>query len=78
MWTAEEEFDHTLITVMDETGEKEDLCLRLYPDFIDIFQYNDVLEKYDLITVTNKQFFDMIESLKHPHGMFISEVKKNV
>lgn len=78
MWTSEEEFDHTLITVMDETGRREDVCMRMYPEFIDIYQYNETLHKYDLITITNKQLFDLIEALKHPHGMFISEVKKNV
>ena len=76
MWTNEFEFDITRITVMDDTGGEEDVTVEISVEHVDVRQYNDTLKKYDLITMTPKMMFELIEAFKHPEGLFQSEVSK--
>ena len=76
MWTNEFEFDITRITVMDDTGGEEDVTVEISVEHVDVRQYNDTFKKYDLITMTPKMMFELIEAFKHPEGLFQSEVSK--
>ena len=77
MWTSEFEFDSTIITVMDDNAEQEDVVIELSDDHVDIRQYNETLNKYDLITLSPKMMLEIIESFQHPEGMYQSELSKS-
>ena len=74
MWTSEFETDHTVVTILDDDGKNEDVTIHLYADFVDLTQWNETLQRYDLISISTKQFYEIFESLKHPEGMFQSDI----
>ena len=75
MWTSEFEFDSTVTTVMDDEGNEEDVVLEMSAEHIDIRQYNETLGKYDLITMSPKMLYELMEAFKHPDGMFTAELQ---
>jgi len=76
MWTSEFEFDSTVITVMDDEGNEEDVVLEMSEKHIDIRQYNETLNKYDLITMSPKMLYELMEAFQHPEGMFTAELQR--
>ena len=75
-WTTDHEFDMTVVTVMDDTGTQEDVMVELGEDYVDIKQYNETFEAYDLIQLTPQMMLEILESFKYPEGIFTSEVSK--
>lgn len=76
MWTNEFEWDTTIITIMDDQGGENDVVIEMSDKHVDIRQFNDTLEKYDLITLTPKMMFEILESFSHPEGMFQSDLQR--
>ena len=77
MFTNEFEFESTIITIMDDEGKQEDVTIEISDDFVDISQYSEELGKYDLITMSPKMLAEMLESFKHPEGLFQTEFRDN-
>tara|TARA_B100000767_G_scaffold199406_1_gene186357 strand:+ start:1026 stop:1262 length:237 start_codon:yes stop_codon:yes gene_type:complete len=77
MFTNEFEFDSTVTTVMDESGEYEDVQLIIGDDTVYIRQFNDDKREttYDLIAMTPKMFLEMQHALKKSEGMFRLDIK---
>ena len=76
MWTNEIEWDITTITVMDDEAGEEDVVIEMSDKHVDIRQFNNTLQKYDLITLTPKMMLELIEAFQHPEGMFMSELRR--
>lgn len=77
MITNEFEFDETVTTVMDETGEHEDVQLFIADDTVYIRQFSENDDKVaDLIIMTPKMFKDMLTALELPEGFFQMEYNK--
>lgn len=77
MFTNEFESDHTITTVMDETGEYPDVQLVIADDGVYIRQApEDDNKPADLILMTHKMFKDMVEALEHPAGFYVTKYKK--
>ena len=74
MWTSEIGWDITTITIMDDEGAEEDVVIEMSDKHVDIRQYNETLNKYDLITLTPKMMLEIIESFQHPEGMYQSKL----
>ena len=77
MFSNEFEFDKTIITVMDDTGAEEDVVVELGDDHVDIRQYSETLGKYDLITMTPKMMFELLEAFNRPTGLFQVELQQD-
>lgn len=77
MFTNEFLFDATIITIMDDTGEEEDVSIEITDKFVDIRQFNPDLGKYDLITMSPKMMAELLESFNHPEGLFQTEFQDN-
>ncbi len=66
MFTNEFEFDASITTILDETGEWEDVELIIEDDVVFIRQFGKVDDKpADLIAFTPKMFTDMLEGIKY-------------
>jgi hypothetical protein len=79
MFTNEFEFDASVTTILDETGEWEDVELIIEDDVVFIRQFGKVDNKpADLIAFTPKMFTDMLEALNHTEGFYITRYKKEV
>jgi hypothetical protein len=76
IFTNEFEFDETVTTIMDETAEYEDVHVMITDDQVFIRQWDDDREKYEIICMSPKMFFELQEAMKHPAGMFIVELTR--
>lgn len=77
MFTNEFEPDHTLTTVMDETGQYPDVQLVIADDGVYIRQVPEEDDKpADLILLTHKMFKDMMEAMNQPAGFYQTRYTK--
>ena len=76
MFTNEIEWDETVTTVMDDTGREEDVVLFIDDHGVFIRQYNEQLDKYDLVTLSHKMFSEMLEAMKQKGGFFVTNAKR--
>ncbi len=73
MFTVEFESDASVIRSLDETGELDDIEMILDDDgFVFIRQWDDSLEKYEMLVMTYQQLLDLIVSLKQTEGIFLT------
>lgn len=70
MFSNEFEYDKTVITIMDDTGKEEDVVIEIGDEHVDIRQFNETLEKYDLITMSPRMLYEMLEAFNRPEGLF--------
>ena len=76
MFTNEIEWDETVTTVMDDTGTEEDVVLFIDDHGVFIRQYNEQLDKYDLVTLSHKMFSEMLEAMKQKEGFFVTNARR--
>ena len=76
MFTNEIEWDETVTTVMDYTGTEEDVVLFIDDHGVFIRQYNEQLDKYDLVTLSHKMFSEMLEAMKQKEGFFVTNARR--
>ena len=71
MFTVEFESDASIITSLDETGEMNDIEMIVSEsDKVYVRQWDEDLEKYEMIIMTYQQLLDIISSLEQTEGMF--------
>lgn len=78
MFSNEFDFDETVTTIMDETAEYEDIQVMITDDQVFIRQWDDDREKYEIVCMSPKMFFELQEAMKHPAGLFTVEFPRNV
>lgn len=71
MFTIEFDDDETVITVLDQSGKLEDVAIFLYDDYCHIRQWNEKLERYDVITLTAEMYLEVMKAWKMPEGTYI-------
>lgn len=71
MITIEFDMDETLITILDDTGELEDVGALLYDDYCHLRQWNEKEQKYDVVTLTAKMYFSLMKSFELPEGAYL-------
>lgn len=71
MFTNEFEFDETIITVLDDRGVYEDVQIYLDENEVYVRQWNERKQVYDLIVMSPKMFFEIIEAMKCPEGAYL-------
>jgi hypothetical protein len=75
MITVEFEDDETCITIIDNTGELEDIQALLYDDYCHIRQWNEKNQMFDVVTLTPEMYFKLMQAWKLPQGTYILEKK---
>lgn len=78
IFSNEFDFDEITITIMDETDEVEDVHVIITDDQVFIRQWDDDREKYEIICMNPKMFFEMQEAMKHPAGLFMVEISRDM
>jgi hypothetical protein len=78
VFTNEFEFDETVTTIMDEAAEYEDVHVMITDDQVFIRQWDDDREKYEIICMSPKMYFELQEAMKHPAGLFIVELSQQI
>ena len=78
MFTNEFDFDETVTTILDETAEYEDVHVMITDDQVFIRQWDDDREKYEIICMSPKMYFELQEAMKHPAGLFMVELSQQI
>jgi hypothetical protein len=78
MFTNEFDFDETVTTVMDESAEYEDVHVLISDDQVFIRQWDDNRERYEIVCMSPKMFFEIQEAMKYPAGLFQVKLTKVV
>ncbi len=79
MFTIEHEDEHTLIVVMDEKDEHEDLLVVLhYTDKVTIAQWSDDSDCYLGAYMTYAMLQDVSAALSLPEGIYHKEKAKEI
>lgn len=78
MITIEFDMDETLITIMDNTGELEDVGALLYEDYCHIRQWNEKTQRYDVITMKPEMYLKLMKAFNLEEGTYdIVTVERN-
>lgn len=70
MFTIEFDMDETLITVMDNSGELEDVGALLYDDYCHIRQWNEKKQMFDVITMTPEMYLKLMKAFNLEEGSY--------
>lgn len=70
MFTIEMDWDETAITILDETGQYEDLQVILYDDICYIRQWDHDLRRHHYVTVSPEQMLALQSSFTLPVGAY--------
>ena len=71
MFTVEEEFDESIVTILDVNGQYEDIIMYYCENGIYITQYNEQTDKDTIIELTTEMWETMIESYNRTNGTYI-------
>lgn len=73
MFSIEEEFDATVITIVDNSATYEDYQVILGEDVVYFRQWNEVREKFDVIAITPLMFKELVNSLNYSEGTYLTK-----
>ncbi|MAA57257.1 MAG: hypothetical protein CL855_02100 [Cryomorphaceae bacterium] len=76
MITVEFDMDETMITIMDDTGELEDVQALLYEDYCHIRQWNEKTKLFDVVTFKPETYFKLMKSFNLHEGTFVLDMKR--
>jgi hypothetical protein len=76
LFTIEFDQDETLITVIDVTGELEDVSALLYDDYCHIRQWNEQKQMFNIITLTPEMYWKLMKAWQLPEGTYVLDKKK--
>ena len=75
MITVEFDMDETAITILDVTGELEDIEAFLYDDYCHIRQWNEKKDWFDLIVLSPEMYLQLMKAFHLPEGAYVLEDK---
>ena len=71
------DWDETAVQVLDQSGEFEDVEYIIYEDIVYIRQWDEDIQKYNLIAMTAEMFRDFNFALDLPSGAYITKGKED-
>ena len=71
MFTIEMDWDETAITVLDQTGEHEDIQFLIYEDVAYLRQFDNEANRHVVITMSPDQFGEIMEAMNLPEGAYL-------
>ena len=78
MFTVEFEADSSVVTVLDESGQMEDIEVIISDDDVVFMrQWDEDLGKYEMLVMTYRQLLDITASLQTTEGLHKIEIIKN-
>lgn len=63
-------FDETVVTILDEAGQVEDIKVYLGDDAVYITQYNEDMDREEIIQMPLKVWTEFFASLNSPGGTY--------
>lgn len=78
MFSNEFEFDESITTIMDEGADYEDVQVMITDEQVFIRQWDDDREKYEVVCMSPKMFYELQEAMNRPAGLFYMELTRKV
>lgn len=71
-FSVEHNFDETVITLMDDAAELEDVKIYFTDDGVDLLQvvYMENLEVFNGITLSHEMLQDLLTAYQSPEGLY--------
>tara|TARA_R110000868_G_scaffold173105_1_gene409144 strand:- start:577 stop:810 length:234 start_codon:yes stop_codon:yes gene_type:complete len=76
MFTIEFDEDETLITILDQADELEDVSILMYDDYCHIRQWNEKEQMFDVVTLSAEMYLELMKAWKLPEGAYYLEMVK--
>jgi len=73
MFSIENEFDHTIVTIVDNDNKQEDAQVIMSDEYVYVRQYNLKSGRYDVIVLSPFMFNEMLASMKFTDGVYVTE-----
>lgn len=70
MFTVEMEEDESCITILDDTGECDDVSVLLYEDYCHIRQWNEKRQFFEVVTMTSQMYLELMKAFNLPTGAY--------
>jgi hypothetical protein len=77
LFQNEIDWDETITTILDDGGQYEDVQVFIDENEIFIRQWNENIQRYDLIVMNHRMFLELQEAMNYPEGMFRVDFDKN-
>lgn len=71
MFSIENNFDNTTITILDGGGEHEDVAVIFFDDIVYIRQYIEDTDMASIVTLTPKMFSELMAAWNTREGSFL-------
>ena len=71
MFSVEHEFDSTTVTILDDSGDEEDVAVILFDDVVYIRQYLADTDAADIISMTPKMFNELMAAWNSADGSYV-------
>ena len=78
MITIEFDMDETLIVILDDTGELDDVSALLYDDYCHIRQWNENREMFDVITMKPEMYWKLMKAWTLKEGTYVIEKQSKI
>lgn len=75
MFQNEINWDESITHIIDDRAVHEDIQLIIDDNEVFVRQWNENLQRYDLIIMSHKMFFELQQALHHSEGLFRTELK---
>ena len=73
MFSIEDEFDHTLITVVDNENQREDVQIIMDDHAVFLRQYDEKNNTYEVIELSPAMFNELLLSMKNKAGIYVTK-----
>ena len=74
MYTVEMDHDEVVVTILDDTGTREDVIFNIFDDIVYVRQWDDFLDSFASIEMSPEMFDEFIAALNSPEGSY--KIKK--
>jgi len=71
IFTVEFDHDEVCITLVDEESNHEDMVVNAFDDIVFLRQWNEELNRFEVISISPSQWEELITSMDSPEGSFI-------
>ena len=72
MYTVEFDQDDIEITILDDSNNYEDLKIDAFTDIVYIRQWNEELDKFNIIAISPEMWEELIAAIQSPEGAFVT------
>lgn len=75
MFSIEEEFDASVITIIDNDAKYEDFQIIVSDNVVFFRQWNEIYNRHEVIQISPHMFNELFVSMNHTEGLYLTSPK---